>query len=217
MIGRARWAVVADDVAGVLPGLQVRHVTVPVADHRTPADVRARLDYLAERIDGARAIELRRQEIPFAYRVFFRKIGLDPDVCRTPIERLVLDRLVAGGFAPRGLVADAVTIATAETGVAVVAFDGAAVGDELFVRSARGGERLRTADASLKLAAGTPLIASGERLLAVLFGAVDERVEVSERSTTVELAAIRVPGVPLLAVDEALWIAAETITGPGQV
>ena len=66
---------------------------------------------------------MRERPIPWAYRVFFRQIGLDPDRTRTPVEQLALDRLHDGAFISAGLPADALTIATIETGVALRAFD----------------------------------------------------------------------------------------------
>ena len=41
---------------------------------------------------------MRHQPIPWAYRVFYRHIGLDPDVQRTPVEELALERMKQGGF-----------------------------------------------------------------------------------------------------------------------
>ncbi len=45
----------------------------------SPPDVEARLRELSNRVRGARAIGIRREPIPAAYRVFFRQVGLDPD------------------------------------------------------------------------------------------------------------------------------------------
>jgi hypothetical protein len=42
--------------------------------------VKERLRELSDRFTGAQAITLRQKPIPWAYRVFFRHIGLDPDV-----------------------------------------------------------------------------------------------------------------------------------------
>ena len=69
---------------------------------------------------------MRQEPVPWAYRVFFRHVGIDPDERRTPIEEIALERLQHGGFESRGLVDDALLIATLETGVPVVAFDAAA-------------------------------------------------------------------------------------------
>ena len=66
---------------------------------------------------------LRQRPIPWAYRVFFRHIGLDPDQTPTPIEQLALDRMHDGRFKSRNRLDDALTIAMVEVGVALLAFD----------------------------------------------------------------------------------------------
>ena len=49
---------------------------------------------LSNRFRGAAAVAIRREPVPSAYRVFFRHIGLDPEVVRTPIEAAVLERML---------------------------------------------------------------------------------------------------------------------------
>ena len=78
---------------------------------------------LSNRFRGARAVSMRREPVPAAYRVFFRHIGLDPDVVRTPIEAAVLERMLRGGFLTGGLLEDVLLIALADTGVPVWALD----------------------------------------------------------------------------------------------
>ena len=68
------------------------------------------------------------EPVPAAYRVFFRHIGLDPDVVRTPIEAAVLERMLRGGFLSDGLLADVLLIALVDTGVPVWALDAEAGG-----------------------------------------------------------------------------------------
>ena len=73
---------------------------------RSPAGVEDRLRELSNRFRGARAVAVRREPVPAAYRVFFRHIGLDPDVVRTPIEAVALERMLRGGFLSGGLLED---------------------------------------------------------------------------------------------------------------
>src|SRR6185312_7771091 len=108
----------------------------------SPEALRERLRILSDRFRGAQAVELRRQPVPHAYRVFFRHIGLDPDEHRTPVEALAIERLKTGGFATRSVLDDALTIAVMETGVPVWALDARRVDGELGLRPARRGERL---------------------------------------------------------------------------
>ncbi|MGH7289757.1 MAG: hypothetical protein ACREJT_01005, partial [Myxococcota bacterium] len=74
------------------PGLSLAMVEVDGRPGRSPEPVRHRLRDLSNRLRGAEAIRLRGRPIPWAYRVFYRQIGLDPDRDRTPVEQLVLDR-----------------------------------------------------------------------------------------------------------------------------
>ena len=69
-----------------------------------------------DRFSGAQAINLRNQPIPWAYRVFYRHIGLDPDEQRTPVEELALERMKAGGFKSKNRLDDALTIAIDRVG-----------------------------------------------------------------------------------------------------
>ena len=133
----------------------------------SPDAVRRRLRALSDRFYGAHAIHLRERPIPWAYRVFFRQIGLDPDRTRTPIEQLALDRLQDGAFKSRGLPEDALTIAIVETGVALRAFDGEQVG-RLCIRDAGPGEALPGRPG--ELAQGTLVIADERGPVGLLFG-----------------------------------------------
>ena len=81
------------------PGLGLRYLIVERGSGRSTREVKERLRVLSDRFAGAQAINLRHQPIPWAYRVFFRHIGLDPDEQRTPVEELALERMKHGGFA----------------------------------------------------------------------------------------------------------------------
>src|SRR4051794_13253870 len=97
------------EVADELPDLGVVLTDVPGRDMRTPRVVKKRLATLSSRFRGARAVTMRQEPVPWAYRVFFRQVGMDPDDndTRTPIERIALERLQHGGFESHGLVRDA--------------------------------------------------------------------------------------------------------------
>ena len=85
-----------------VPGPGNRLDQVDGAPGRSPEPVRRRLRDLSDRFYGAHAIHMRERPIPWAYRVFFRQIGLDPDRTRTPVEQLALNRLHDGAFKSRG-------------------------------------------------------------------------------------------------------------------
>jgi len=200
---------VAPRLEAEFPGLSLTTVEVDGRPGRSPEPVRRRLRDLSDRLFGAESIRLRGRPIPWAYRVFFRQIGLDPDRDRTPIEQLVLERLQDGGFRSRGLPADALTIATIETGVALRCFDADRLAGDLCIRDAAPGERLpgKTGE----LATGTLTLADDSGPVCLLFGDGAAGGGVERASRRLVVAAVGVGAVPAIAIDEALWIAAAAL------
>ena len=172
---------------------------------RSPRDVRQRVHECANRYRGARAVGVRREPVPSAYRVFYRQIGLDPEVARTPLEAVVLERMMHGGFYSEGLLADALLIALIDTGVPVWALDAAALDGELGVRLSRAGEPLGGAPDAPLLPGGRLVVADGSAALGLLFGELAHDRAPGARTLEVELLAVQVAGVPTLYVEEALW------------
>jgi len=200
---------VAPHIASEFPGLGIAWVEVDAKPGRSPEPVRRRLRDLSDRTYGSQAIRLRERPIPWAYRVFYRQIGLDPDRTRTPVEQLTLDRLHDGGFRTHGLPLDALNIAIVETGVALRAFDADRLVGQLCIRDSAPGESLPGAQG--ELANGTLTIADGERPIALLFGATGAGYAVERETRRLAVAAVQVKGVPQIAVEEALWMAAATL------
>ncbi|HEX3608350.1 MAG TPA: hypothetical protein VHU14_01580 [Solirubrobacterales bacterium] len=197
---------VAPHIATEFPGLGIAWIEVDAPRARSPEPVLRRLRDLSDRFYGSHAIHMRERPIPWAYRVFFRQIGLDPDRTRTPVEQLALDRLHDGAFTARGMPADALTIATVETGVALRAFDADRIEGELCIRDSAPGESLPGRSGGL--AQGTLTIADQRGPLELLFGGGAPGEAVEPVLGRVAIAAVQVKGVPQAAVDEALWIAA---------
>jgi DNA/RNA-binding domain of Phe-tRNA-synthetase-like protein len=200
----------APEVQEELPGLRLLISEVEVArrtplNARSPADVEGRLREFSSRVRGARAVGIRREAVPAAYRVFYRHIGLDPDVARTPIEAAVLERMVRGAFLSGGLLEDVLLIALLDTGVAVWALDHAQIDGPLGIRTSREGEPLgRSAGAKL-LPAGRLVVADSSAALAVLFGELAAGHRASSATRRLTLFAVQVAGVPTLYAEEALW------------
>jgi DNA/RNA-binding domain of Phe-tRNA-synthetase-like protein len=192
------------ELAREFPGLRLASVEVPAPPRRSPPALRHRLAILADRFHGARALTLRREPVPAAYRVFFRHIGLDPDVQRTPVEAAALGRLLGGGFSSRGTVQDALLAAVMETGVPVWALDAERVDGPLGLRGARAGERLGEGEYADDLAPGRVVVADASASLAVLFGEVAPSARPGRQASRLRLFAVGVPGVPALHVEEAL-------------
>jgi DNA/RNA-binding domain of Phe-tRNA-synthetase-like protein len=197
---------VSPELREEFPGLALAHLTVDRGSGRSPREVKDRLRILSDRFSGGQAINMRHQPIPWAYRVFYRHIGLDPDVQRTPVEELALERMKQGGFKSRTLLDDALTIAIIESGVAVRAFDADRVTGALGIRPSGAGEELEGRPGALP--AGTLIVADEARPLSLLFGAMAAGRGVGPKTKRTQLVAIQVSGVPAIAVEEALWLAA---------
>jgi len=173
------WSLVAE---GVAPG-------------PTTPGLRAHLRTLSDRYTGAKAIQLRTDPIPHAYRAFFRHIGLDPDEDRVPIEAAVLERLKHGGFRSHDRVTDAATIALVETGVPVWVLDEARVDGPLGVD--RHGDDL--------------VVADGAGAVCALFAEPGPDRAPGEATTAMRLFTVQVAGVPAIHVEEALFTASEAL------
>jgi DNA/RNA-binding domain of Phe-tRNA-synthetase-like protein len=200
---------VGEELAAEFPELALIHATLPARTGRSPRVVKERLELMSDRFTGPKAVQVRQQPVPWAYRVFFRQIGIDPDHKRTPPEAAALERMRAGAFKSQNLLDDALVIATVETGVPLLAYDAERLDGEPGLRPAIAGERL--GDEGRDLRGGEIVVADSIRPLAVLFGDTAEGRGVSSGTRSLLLAAVQVKGVPDVSVEEALWIAAETL------
>jgi DNA/RNA-binding domain of Phe-tRNA-synthetase-like protein len=195
----------APALADEFPGLALHWLTVEGAGGRSPEPVKERLRDLSSRFYGSHAVQLRQRPIPWAYRVFFRHIGLDPDHSRTPVEELALERMKKGHFRSISQLDDALTIAIVETGVALRAFDAGKLEGRLGIRASAPGEALEGRPGELP--GGTLVVADEKRPLGLLFGATASGRGVGKQTSRTAIAAIQVKGVPQIAVEEALWTA----------
>lgn len=190
---------IAPGVAEEFPELRLWSLSVDARPGPTTRGLKHRLRGLSDRFHGARAIQLRTDPIPHAYRVFFRHIGLDPDAQRVPIEAAVLDRLMHGGFRSRGLVEDALAVALVETGVPVWAVDADRVSPPLGVDQQ--GDAL--------------VVADGAGVVGPLFGEVPPERAPGEDTTSLRIFTVQVAGVPAIHVEEALDTCAEALEEGG--
>jgi DNA/RNA-binding domain of Phe-tRNA-synthetase-like protein len=199
---------VEPELAEELPGIGLTWTPVDARPRKSPPDVRRRLEALADRYTGGKVVHMRQDAVPWAYRVFARQVGIDPDTDRTPVERIALDRLKRGGLPSEGLLDDALTIAVAETGVPVIALDRDRVDGDPGLRLSRPGETLGEAR---PLSARQIVMADQSRPVAIVLGEVSPEAGVTPKAERMLLCALQVSGVPRIAVEEALWIAAEVL------
>ena len=200
---------VEPELAEEFPELGLTYTRVEAVPGPSPDPIRERLATLSNRYTGARVIHMRQDPVPWAYRVFYRQVGIDPDTDRTPVEQVALERLRAGALQSQNIVDDALVIAIAETGVPVVAFDTDRVGDALGLRLST--EREKLGGSGRPLPGRQIVVADEDRPLSVLFGEVAEERGVVPETRRMTIAALSVKGVPAISVEEALWTVAETL------
>jgi DNA/RNA-binding domain of Phe-tRNA-synthetase-like protein len=204
------------EVQAELPGLRLVYARAVIgrAGRSSPPALRRRLQELSSRWAGPQAINLRQRAVPAAYRVFFRHIGLDPDVVPTPIEEAMFGRMLQGGFISSNVLADALLIALVDTGVPVWALAAAAVDGPLGIRASRAGERLGRDPAAPALPSGRLVVADSSTTHAVLFGEIAPGHAARAVAGELVLFTLQVPGVPSLHVEEALWMSSSMLEGP---
>ena len=203
---------VEEELAAEFPELGLVHCSVEARSGPSPREVKVRLRLLADRYTGAKVIHMRQDAVPWAYRVFSRQVGIDPDVDRTPVESIALERLRHGGMRSQNLLDDALTLATADTGVPVFALDQDLLIGPPGLRLARPGEIL---EEGRPLSARQLVVADESRAVALVLGDVATHAGVSPETERMMLCALRVKGVPAIAVEEALWSVGETLLGAG--
>jgi DNA/RNA-binding domain of Phe-tRNA-synthetase-like protein len=192
-------------------GIGLRYTVVEARSGRTPRQLRQRLRHLSDRVHGERVLNLRREPVASSYRIFFRQIGIDPEEFRPPAEAAMLERLRAGGFASRNLVDDAIVVSLVETGVSVRAFDADRITGSLGLRIAHPKERL--GGDGIELPDGAIVVADEERSVGLIFGDTATGRGVEPSSKRIALCVVRVPGVPEISVEEALWSTAGMLVG----
>jgi len=193
---------VAPHVAAEFPGLGISWIEVDGRPGRSPEPVERRLAETSNRFYGAHAIHMRERPIPWAYRVFFRQIGLDPDPhphpCRAarprpPSGRRLQDQRPAGGRADDRHGGDR---------IALRAFDADRLSGALCIRDSAPGESLEAAPGSS--VTETLIIADDQSPAGLLFGTTAQDRGVTRATRRIAVAAVQVEGVPQIAVDEAL-------------
>jgi DNA/RNA-binding domain of Phe-tRNA-synthetase-like protein len=203
---------VAGELREEFPFLGLVHATVEARPLRSPRAVRERLKLMSDRFTGPKAVQMRQQPVPWAYRVFYRQIGIDPDRQPPAPEAAALERMRAGAFKSKNLLDDAMLIATVETGVPLFAYDAGRVDGGPGLRLAAQGERVGGDGRDLR--GGEIVLADAELPLGVLFAEPEGSRCASRDSERLLLVAVRVKGVPDVSVEEALWTCAEILTEP---
>jgi hypothetical protein len=199
-------APVANDLREDFPELALWITEVAAEPAESPAPVLRRMQAAGDRVTGADAIGTRGESTPWAYRVFARRLGIDPDEAERPVEAAALQQAArAANDASGALPADAQLIAVAETGVPVLAFDADRLDGDLWLRRAAPGERV--GDRAIE--PGRPVLADRTRVIAVPFGPQAPDAAIDKSTKRMTFVALQVKGVPDVGMEEALWTVVE--------
>lgn len=195
---------VGNEIAAEFRGLGLVFLSADMGGRAHARACRARLATLEEYFSGTVVAAIASRPITAAYRVFFRQIGLNPEIDRTPVEQICFERLMRGRFVSRGLVPDALTVATLETEIPVRALRARDVLGPLGITMSRDGEALN----GRALPPSSLVVADAAKPLALLFGAIEDQASLDEQ---LMLYAPVVPGVSAAIAHEALWLAAQLL------
>jgi DNA/RNA-binding domain of Phe-tRNA-synthetase-like protein len=197
------------------PDLRLCSVVADGSRARSPRELKRRLAHLSSRFSGPRAVAMRSEPIPHAYRVFYRHIGLDPDdpLTRTPIEEAAMRRLMEGRFTSHDSVSDAVLMAIVETGVPLWALDDDTLRGPIGIRETAAHERLGEGEFANEMPEGRLVVADDAGPVGVLFGDLVQARRPTAQTRHVRIFALQVRGVPELHVEEALWLCTDALDG----
>ena len=87
---------VEDELAEELPGLGLWSTRVRARRAAARTACATACGSWPGRITGGHVVHMRQDPVPWAYRVLWRKVGLDPDVDRPPAEAIAVERLQRG-------------------------------------------------------------------------------------------------------------------------
>jgi len=198
------------------PGLRaptklVRNVRV----HKSNPELEKAKRRLEEEIRRRFRLETLKDEHPFReYRDFFWKIGIDPTKIRPAGEALVR-RILRGNPLPRiNTAVDSYNMASAETGIAIAAFDADRLHGVLVMREARPGEEFLGIgmDKPITLKGGEIVLHDGVEVVAVYPYRDGEETKITEETRNVLVVSCGVPGIPVDELLKALDLASEYIS-----
>jgi DNA/RNA-binding domain of Phe-tRNA-synthetase-like protein len=149
-----------------------------------------------------------------AYRDFFWRIGIDPTKIRPASEALIRRILGGGGLPTINTLVDAYNLASAESRIALAAFDADKLeGEELAMRFARSGEEFLGIgmDKPRRLEGGEIVVVDSKRLIATYPYRDADYSKVTLETRSIYLMTCGVPGIGLEKLREAEDLAAQYI------
>jgi DNA/RNA-binding domain of Phe-tRNA-synthetase-like protein len=204
------------DLAAEFPGLEALLFDVTGLRVKPTDDVGAA--FIEERVTAYRrtyASETLKDEPRLrAYRGFFWRVGVDPTKIRPAAEAL-LRRVIQGKPLPRiNALVDAYNLASAETRIALAAFDKAKLRGDLWMRRSRAGETFLGIgmDSAVTLTGVEVVCEDADRLVAIYPYRDADASRVSSETRDVRFLVCGVPGISYEALREAGAVAATLVT-----
>src|SRR3989454_1618743 len=203
------------DLAAEFPGRKGRASDVPGLRVQPTDDVGAA--FIEERVTGYRrtyALETLKDEPRLrAYRDFFWRVGVDPTKVRPAAEAL-LRRVIQGKPFPRiNALVDGYNLASAETRIALAAFDIANLRGDLRMRRSRPGETFLGIgmEAPVTLTGVEVVCEDADRLVAIYPYRDADASKVTSGTHDVRFLVCGVPGISHDTLREAAVVAANTV------
>jgi DNA/RNA-binding domain of Phe-tRNA-synthetase-like protein len=140
-----------------------------------------------------------------AYRDFYWRLGIDPTKDRPAGEALVR-RILSGRPLPTiNTAVDCYNLASAETGVAMGAYDFSKISGKLRLRRGVAGEEFLGIgfSAPVKLRGGEPVLSDDEKIVAIYPYRDSELTKITTQTREILLLSCGVPGLPLELLREA--------------
>ena len=140
-----------------------------------------------------------------AYRDFYWRLGIDPTKDRPAGEALVR-RILSGRPLPTiNTAVDCYNVASAETGVAMGAYDFSKIAGKLKLRKGKAGEEFLGIGfpSPVKLRGGEPVLSDDEKIVAIYPYRDSEWTKITTQTREILLLSCGVPGIPVALLREA--------------
>ncbi|MCD6235968.1 MAG: hypothetical protein J7J94_03125 [Thaumarchaeota archaeon] len=188
-----------------LSGLKVQKSSPELEEFKKTVYERIRSRYRVE--------ELKNESIIRLYRDFFWRIGVDPTKTRPAAEALIRRILRTGSLPTINTLVDSYNLASAESRIALAAFDAEEIEGDLVMRFAEPGERfLGIGMEKPRILKGGEIVVSDSRGLVAIYPYRDaDRSKVTLKTRRIYLMTCGVPGIPLETLRAAEALAAQYV------
>ena len=162
-------------------------------------------------MDGPAVLRAHEEDAVAAHRAFLRRIGRDPNRDHSPQEAAYHDRIFHGAFPVRDALQDLLLVVLLETGVPIWAIDADRTDGELGLRHSLPGElqgpRVDAAHEPPPAATRPePVVVDGAGVVAEVGREPRDSHRATYRTRRTTFFCARVPGLPALRVEEAIWL-----------